>query len=158
MILREQSHSSGAAFARATSRFLSPCNRKYSRSFRVASGTYRYARKFPRTGLKRTRKVPFIVDRRRKSLFLNGTRHPAPSSFDDPATKAGTERKCSWNSGKWRNRVDTRLHGRLCVCAPAEGRKRDKRKSGRQGKRSESPGFNLHSILISIRYREFQFL
>ena len=78
---------------------------------------------FPRTGLKRTRKVPFAVDRRRKSLFLNGTRHPAPSSFHRPARKAGTERKCSGNSGKWRNRVDTRLHGRLCVRAPAEGRK-----------------------------------
>ena len=49
------------------------------------------------------------------------------------------------------------------VCAHRR-EKQDKRmgviagRGGDGGKRSEKPGFNLHSILISIRYRGFQFL
>lgn len=70
------------------------------------------------------RKVPFVVDRHRKSLFPNGSRHSAPS-------------RSLAASHDWRR--------------AAGGRKK-------RGKEWESLGFNLHSILIPIRYRGFPFL
>lgn len=65
--------------------------------------------------------MPFVVDRRRKSLFPNGSRHSAP--FALPRTVGDTRRE----------------------------------QKGEREER-ESLGFNLHSILIPIRYRGFPFL
>lgn len=59
-------------------------------------------------------KVPFAVDRRRKSLFLNGTVTPRPFRRD-PSSKIRMERKCGRNNGKWRNRMDTWMFA-LLVC------------------------------------------